>query len=103
MTQTKQHVRVEYRLRPEVDLEQQKRDVAAFVAAIHAHRATSRYTSFQDLEDPRHFVHVGEFDADAVPSLTKQEFFLAFTQLLRERTVAPPEATRLAMVATTVS
>lgn len=101
MSQDKQHVRVEYRLRPEVDLDQQKRDIAAFVAGIHAHRATSRYTSFQDVKDPRHFVHVGMFDADAVPSLTQQEFFMTFTKLLRERCVTPPDATQLSVVATT--
>ena len=77
MSQDKQHVRVEYRLRPEVDLDQQKRDIGAFIAGIHAHRATSRYTSFQ------------------------QEFFVTFTKLLRERCVTPPEATQLSVVATT--
>ena len=101
MSQDKQHVRVEYRLRPEVDLDQQKRDIEAFVAGIHTHRATSHYTSFQDVKDPRHFVHVGMFDADAVPSLTQQEFFTTFTKLLRERCVTPPEATQLSVVATT--
>lgn len=101
MSQDKQHVRVEYRLRPEVDLDQQKRDIEAFVAGIHAHRATSRYTSFQDMKDPRHFVHVGHFDVDAVSSLTQQEFFVTFTKLLRERSVTPPEATQLSVVATT--
>jgi len=101
MSQDKQHVRIEYRVRPEVDLDEVKRDIAVFVAGIHAHRATSRYTSFQDLKDPRHFVHVGMFDVDAVPSLTQQEFFVTFSKSLRERTVTPPEATQLSVVATT--
>ncbi len=101
MSQDQQHVRVDYRLRPDVDLDQQKRDIAAFIAGIHAHRVTSRYTSFQDVKDPRHFVHVGTFDADAVASLTQQEFFVAFTKLLRERCVTPPDATVLSVVAST--
>jgi uncharacterized protein YktB (UPF0637 family) len=53
------------------------------------------------VKDPRYFVHVGQFDADAVPSLTQQEFFVTFTKSLRERTVTPPEATQLGVVATT--
>jgi hypothetical protein len=101
MTQSRKHVRIEYRVRPEVDLDELKRDIATFVAGIAGHRDTSRYSSFQDAKDPRHFVHVGAFDEDAVPSLQRQEFFVHFTQRLRERCEVAPEATMLVKVAST--
>lgn len=56
------HVRVEYRV-------EVKREIARFVGGIHEHSADHLYTSYQDLEDERHFVHVGDFAAETVPGL----------------------------------
>jgi hypothetical protein len=101
MQPTRRVVRIEYRVRPDVDLDALKQDITGFVDGIRALRATSVYTSYQDVDDPRHFVHVGEFDTDAVPELQAQEFFKRFSARQKERCVVGPDATKLAMVAST--
>jgi quinol monooxygenase YgiN len=100
MTERK-HMRLEYRLRPDVDVEAYLPEVKKFVANMHDHDASHDYTSYRDAKDPRHFVHVGHFDADAVERMQTQDWFKGFTAYLRTVVVAPPDVTMLAEVATT--
>ena len=99
MSTNTRYVRIEYTIRPDVDLDEVKHEIAAFIAAIGAHHAEHRYTAFQLEEDPRRFIHIGELVADAVPSLQAQPFFGHFADFLRARTLRGPEATRLGRVA----
>ncbi len=86
---------LEYRLRDDVDLDGYLRDVAGFVAAIRAHRGDNAYASYQTEDDPRSFVHLGNFAADGVAALRGEAFFRAFTSSLRERCVDPPRGRTL--------
>ena len=95
------HVRIEYRVREDVDLAQLTDQIAAFVAGMRAHHASHDYTSYRDAKDPRHFVHVGHFDPEAVASLQSQPFFRQFTTELRPLCVHGPEAIQLEAVAST--
>jgi quinol monooxygenase YgiN len=95
------HVRIDYRVRPDADLDALAGHIRAFVAGLGAHHATTDYTSYRDAKDPRHFVHVGHFDTAVVPTLQGQAFFQTFTKTLREFTVADPEVTNLEVVAST--
>ena len=97
----RKHVRIEYRVRPDVDLEELERDITAFVDGIRAHRESNLYTSYRDTADPRHFVHIGEFDAEQVAGLQQQDFFKRFATRLRERCAVPPEVTTLSVVRST--
>lgn len=95
------NVRIEYTLRPDVDLDEVKREISAFVAGIHAHDAAARYTSFQLADEPSRFVHIGEFPDNSTPGLQDQPFFGKFTAFLRARCAAGPTVTTLARVAST--
>lgn len=95
------HVRIEYTLRDDVDVDAVKAEIRAFVRAIGDHDPTARYTSFQDARADRHFVHIGQFDPDRVAELQRQPFFGAFTGFLRERCATGPAVTPLAPVAST--
>jgi len=100
MTERK-HLRLEYRLRPDVDVEAYLPEVQKFVANMRDHDASHDYTSYRDVKDPRHFVHVGHFDAEVVERMQTQDWFKGFTAHLRTLVVAPPDVTMLAQVATT--
>jgi quinol monooxygenase YgiN len=95
------HVRIEYRLRDDVDLDSYAAAVTEFVGGIRAHAASSEYTSYRDAKDPRHFVHVGHFDESIVADLQAQAFFQRFTARQREASVAPADVTMLLPVAST--
>lgn len=99
----KRNVRIEYRVRDDVDLDELHGKIGEFVAGLRAHDERTSYTSYQDLEDPRHFVHIGEFEEDKLPALQESPFFKAFTATLRERCVTPPAVTRTKPVASTHS
>ena len=86
---------LEYRLRDDVDLAGYLREVASFVSAMRRHRSDTAYTSYQTEEDPRRFVHVGDFATEAISSLRGEPFFCAFTRALRERCVESPRARTL--------
>ncbi|HWM89015.1 MAG TPA: hypothetical protein VNO33_24355 [Kofleriaceae bacterium] len=94
-------VRIEYAVRPDVDLDELTGAIGEFVAGIHAHDPGHRYTSYQLREDSRRFVHIGEFDAETLPGLQAEAFFGRFTAFLRERCAAGPEVTALTRVAST--
>jgi quinol monooxygenase YgiN len=100
MTERK-HMRLEYRLRPDVDVEAYLPEVKKFVANMRDHDATHDYTTYRDVKDPHHFVHVGHFDPEAVERMQTQDWFKGFTAHLRTLVVAPPDVTMLAQVATT--
>jgi hypothetical protein len=91
------YVRIDYTIKPDVDLEEMKRAIREFVASIASHHADHRYTSYQSASDPRSFVHVGEIvDVD---NFQTTPFFRKFSQFLRERCAAGPEVTFLSRVA----
>ena len=96
----RRHVRVDYRVREDVDLGEVKREIARFVDAIRADSADYEYTSYQDVKDDRHFVHFGDFASDAVAGLQARPFFGHFTTFLGGCCRVGPEATLLTMVAT---
>jgi quinol monooxygenase YgiN len=95
------HVRIEYRVREDVDLDWLAGSIGEFVAALRAHDGSHDYTSYRDAKDPRHFVHVGHFTPTAVTALQVQPFFRAFTAKLREACAAGPDVTQLVPVAST--
>lgn len=92
-------VRIEYTVRPEVDLDELTGTIKQFVASIRDHSAAHRYTSYQQSEDRRSFVHVGEFLEEELPSLQAEPFFKRFTAFLRERCAKGPDVTVLDRVA----
>ena len=94
-------VRIEYTVRPDVDLDEFVTGVNDFVAGLRGHDPGHRYTSYQHAEEPRRFVHIGDFSADAVPGLQAEEFFRRFAGFLRERCASGPQVTDLAQVAST--
>jgi quinol monooxygenase YgiN len=97
----RQNVRIEYRIRPEVEIAQVEQAIGQFVTGIREHDADHTYTSYRDTKDARHFVHVGSFARAATANLQAQPFFKAFTEALRGWTVAPPDVTMLEPVAST--
>lgn len=97
------YIRVDYTVKSDVDLEELKAAIAAFVAGIRSHHPEHRYTSFQHPADPFRFIHIGEVVEEVLPDLQKQSFFQHFTGYLRERCSAGPEATRLDRVASTAA
>jgi hypothetical protein len=97
----KRNVRIDYRVRDDVDLEELHGQIAAFVKGLQERDERTLYTSYADTEDTRHFVHIGEFEEDELPSLQEAAFFQEFTAILRARTVTPPQVTRTRKVAST--
>jgi len=95
------YIRVDYSVKPDVDLDELKAAIAEFVAGIRSHHPEHRYTSFQHPADPFRFIHIGEVVEEVLPDLQKQSFFQHFTGYLRERCFAGPEVTRLDRVAST--
>jgi hypothetical protein len=93
------YVRIDYKIKPDVDLEEVKEAISEFVAGIASHHADHRYTSFQYASDPRQFVHVGEIVEEALEDLQATPFFRKFSQFLRERCAHGPEVMLLSRVA----
>jgi hypothetical protein len=101
--QMTRYIRVDYTVKPEVDLENLKADIYEFVAGIRSHHPEHRYTSFQHSADPNRFIHIGELVEEALPDLQKQPFFWHFTEYLPGRCCIGPEVTRLDRVASTAA
>jgi hypothetical protein len=97
------YIRVDYTVKPEVDLNTLKADIYEFVAGIRSHHPEHRYTSFQHPADPNRFTHVGALVEEALPDLQKQPFFRHFTESLPGRCSIGPEVTRLDRVASTAA
>ena len=97
------YIRVDYTVKPEVDLDNLKADIYEFVAGIRSHHPEHRYTSFQHPANPNRFVHIGELVEEALPDLQKQPFFRHFTEYLPGQCSVGPEVTRLERVASTAA
>jgi len=95
------HVRIEYRIRDDVDLGAVTAAIAGYVDGIRAHDAGHRYVSYRAADDARAFVHIGAIDVDRLADLQAQPFFGAFSAYLRERCAVGPHVTFLAPVAST--
>jgi hypothetical protein len=95
------YIRVDYIVKPGVDLNELETAITEFVAGIRSHNPRHRYTSFQHPADRLRFIHIGELVEDVLPDLQKQSFFEHFTAYLRERCSVGPEVTRLDRVAST--
>jgi hypothetical protein len=97
------YIRIDYIVRPDVDLDELKAAIAEFVDGIRSHNPQHRYTSFQHPADRFRFIHIGEVVEEVLPDLQKQSFFQHFTGYLRERCSVGPEVTRLDRVASTAA
>ena len=95
------YIRIDYIVRPDVDLDELKTTIAEFVDGIRNHNPQHRYTSFQHPADRFRFIHICEVVEEVLPDLQKQSFFQHFTGYLRERCSVGPEVTRLDRVAST--
>ena len=95
------YVLIDYRVKPEVNMEELKREIGDFVAGFRAHHPQHRYTSLQHAADPLRFTHFGEVVEEATKDLQKQPFFLRFSQYLRENCSNGPEVTGLNRIAST--
>jgi len=97
------YIRVDYTVKPEVNLDNLKAAIYEFVAGIRSHHPEHRYKSFQHSADPNRFIHIGEFVEEALPDLQKQPFFRHFTEYLPGQCSVGPEVTRLERVASTAA
>ena len=97
------YIRVDYTVKPDVDLENLKAAIAEFVIGIRSHHPEHRYTSFQHPSDPKRFTHIGEVVEEVLPDLQKQPFFRHFTEYLPGECSVGPEVTRLDRVASTAA
>lgn len=97
------YVRIDYTVKPEVNMEELKGEIREFVAGFRAHHQQHRYTSLQHAADPLRFTHFGEVVEDVTHDLQKQPFFLHFTEYLREKCSSGPEVTGLNRVASTAA
>jgi hypothetical protein len=95
------YIRISYGVRPEVNLYEVKAAITEFVAAIAAHHPGHRYSSFQFIDNPREFIHVGELIEEAVADFQSQPFFRTFSEYLHKQCKEPPKATSLTQVAST--
>jgi len=97
------YIRVDYTVKPDVDLDNLKAAITEFVAGIRSHHPEHRYTSFQHPADPNRFIHIGEVVEEVLPDLQKQPFFRHFTEYLPGQCSVGPEVTRLDRVASTAA
>ena len=97
------YIRVDYTVKPEVDLDNLKAAITEFVAGIRSHHPEHRYASFQHPADPFRFIHIGEVVEEVIPDLQKQPFFRHFTEYLPGQCSAGPEVTQLDRVASTAA
>ena len=77
------YIRVDYTVKPDVDLDEPKAAIAEFVADIRSHHPEHRYTSFQHPANPFRFIHIGEVVKEVLLDLQKQSFFQHFTAYSR--------------------
>lgn len=97
------YIRIDYTVKPDVNIEELKREIGEFVNGFRAHHHQHRYTSLQHASDPLRFTHFGEVVEEATHDLQQQPFFLHFTAYLREKCSSGPEVTRLNRVASTAA
>jgi quinol monooxygenase YgiN len=97
----RKHVRIEYTIKPEIDLATYKAEVGKFVDGMHADDASHQYAVYQHEENERRFTHVGSFEAALVPAMQQQPFFQHFTGYLRQAAIGGPDVQRVGPVAST--
>lgn len=97
----KRYVRIDYTVKPNVDLEELRGEIAKFVAGFRAHHQEHRYTSLQYANDPRRFTHFAELNDEVNDAIPKQPFFQRFTGYLGEKCSSGPEVIRLNCLAST--
>jgi len=69
------YVRIDYIVKPDVNLDELKGAIAEFVAGIGSHNPQHRCTSFQHPADRFRFIHIGEIVEEVLPDLQEQSFF----------------------------
>lgn len=95
------NLRIDYTIKPDVDLGTVKEAISEFVVGIASHHPDHRYMSFQYASDPRRFVHVGEIVEEVIEDFQSTLFFQKFSRFLRESCAGGPEVTLLSRVAST--
>ncbi|HEX7700031.1 MAG TPA: hypothetical protein VF403_04905 [Kofleriaceae bacterium] len=94
----RKHMRLEYRLRDDVDIDGYLPLLTEFVTNLRKDDTTTDYTAYRDAKNPQHFVHVGHFNEDVAAAFQNQVWFKTFTTRLRELTVSPPDVVMLSPV-----
>src|SRR5260370_8704916 len=84
------YVRIDYIVKPDVNLDELKGAIAEFVAGIGSHNPQHRYTSFQHPADRFRFIHIGEIVQELLPHLQQPSFSHPFTAYFPERASVPP-------------
>src|SRR5579864_4531635 len=97
------YIRVDYTVKPDVDLNNLKAAITEFVAGIRSHHPEHRYTSFQHPADPNRFIHIGDVVEAVLPDLQKQPFCRLFTEYSPGQCSVRPEVTRVERVASTAA
>lgn len=96
------NVMIRYTLKDDTAIDDVKTAVTGFVDAMQQHSGAILYTSYQQSEAPRCFVHVGMFpDPETVKSMQAKPFFGEFSAFLGERCAEGPAVTWLTPVAST--
>jgi hypothetical protein len=96
-------VRVDYTVKPDVDLDNLRAAITEFVAGIRSHHTEHRYTSFQHPADRNRFIHIGEVVEEVLPDLQRQPFSWHFAEYLPRHCSVGPEVTRLERLASTAA
>jgi len=96
------NVMIRYTLKDDVAIDDVKAAATRFIDAMREHSGAILYTSYQEQEAQRCFVHVGMFpDAEVVKSMQAKPFFGEFSAFLGERCAEGPAVTWLSPVAST--
>lgn len=95
------NLRIDYTIKPDVDLNAVKEAISEFIAGIASHHPDHRYTSFQYASEPRRFVHVGEIVEEVIEDFQAALFFRKFSRFLRGSCASGPHVTLLSRVAST--
>jgi len=93
------YLRIDYTIKPDVDLGEVKDAIVEFVRSIAAHHPDHRYTSFQYASEPMRFVHFGELVGEVVEDFQETPSFKKFSKFLGEHCADRPEVTFLSRVA----
>lgn len=66
----RKYIRVDYTVKPGVDLDELKAAIGKLVARHPQHHPEHRYTPFQHPADPFRFIHIGEGVEEVIPDLS---------------------------------
>ena len=96
------HVMIRYTLRDDASIDAVKAAATTFVDGLAAHSDAILYTSYQQGDAGRSFVHVGFFPDEAtLKGAQAQPFFGEFAAALKDRAAEGPTVTWLSPVAST--